>query len=239
MNTSLLRLSVALLSSALLAAEGSAAILTSVSSFAPDPSTVAMSINASGDVYRIKYDHTAAGGPRDAGQTFKASDLSSPVLTGITLQIGSAASAIGAGAPGAAFTIRIFEFSSATSNAPTGSPLFQDTGTLVTDIAQGAYVTFDFGTSITLDPDKFYGFQIGFNSYASNRFIDFVRSGSSVYSNGLLISATNTSAGQPVDTYSNLSADYKVAFLTIPEPSTVMLCGVALISLGLMRQRRR
>ncbi len=221
----------------------SAAVLTDAGIHAPDASEVIFSIAATGDVYRTKYDSTSAGNRRDTGQTFKASDLSNYLLTGMVYQVGSGSSALGAGAPGASFTIKVFEFAGATSIAPIdmANPIYQDTGSLPIEIALGDYIRFDFAQTLELDPNKFYGIQLGFQSVDSKPFIDFVRGAAGTYTNGLSFNAVNTAVGGPPVSYGGTGFDYQIFLVTaaVPEPGSVTLGALVLIGFAFHRISRQ
>lgn len=211
-------------------ADGAVSVVTTTASvFAPPSEEVLLSIApVSNGAFLMKYDGSGTGGRREIGQTFQFPTSGNNPVTGFVFQIGGQSTSLGIGAYGAAFTLNIFLFDSATAVAPTGAPIYTATGLLPTVMALNDYLRFDLDQSLTLLPGQYYGVQLGFKTNASNRTIEFARALDTAYLQGRGIRADNGTTVETLD-YTAATIDFKLSVLTIPEPSSMALLGFIML----------
>jgi len=176
---------------------------------------------------------------RNIGQTFTTT--SSFTLNAFTLQI----DAMGSAAPGAAFSVSLYTYSSAASIVPT-STVWTDSGTfsntLSSDFQNGEiYLTFSVPDTV-LNANTTYGFVLYFTSPdSSTQYISFAQKYGKPYAGGTLFYATSGTPGNPgTSSWVNTNNSLNFWIQSIPEPSFYAFClvgiGLVLIGRGMRKQ---
>lgn len=180
------------------------------------------------------------GSRRDIGQTFSLS--SAITLDKITLQIAG----VSAGAPGAAFTLYLYQFNT-TSDLTAASTVGSWSGTLPDSssltVATYTYNNGTVGPYLTFDiPDVAlssgcYGFVLSFTSLASNEQLSFWTKGGGAYSGGQEIQTDTVGA----TTFTNSNGNDMLFYIqSVPEPGSRNLsAGAIFMSLFFLLWRRR
>lgn len=204
-----------------------ATVLVSVSDTAPTSSFASNTSTAGG----VQWRNNTASGLRDVGQSFLAS--TNLTLDSITFRLAPDA-APGAGALTAAFSVSIFQVSSA-SGVPSGTALYTETGTMSgltgTSSDFSKYVTFNL-TDVALTGGNYYAVMLYFPTQAANRNVTWQVSNSASYTGGMAIVSTDNT------NYSGWGSGSDLVFYAtaVPEPSTVVL---GLLGLAFVVLRRR
>ncbi|GAT32727.1 PEP-CTERM protein-sorting domain-containing protein [Terrimicrobium sacchariphilum] len=220
-----------------------AQLITSVSSTAP-ATDVAISFTTAN--YSATSVNTVGmgwkgdtGSRRDMGQTFTTT--TSFLLDRITVQL----QFVGTSAPGANYSLSLYEFPSAgsltasstvgtwTGTLPGSSTLAPATYTFSNGTV-GPFLTFDM-PNVTLSASTTYGFVLSFTTLASNESLNFWTKGGGAYAGGQQIQTGTAGA----TTFTSSGNDVLFYVQAVPEGSTfAMVLGGALLLFWVRRLRR-
>jgi len=169
---------------------------------------------------------------RDLGQSFKApADMA---LKDLTLNF----YAFGNKAPGASFTLKIYETDNRADNPATGQVVFSDAGTLPSDLAVG-YVTFDLGSAVDLTAGKYYTFIFSFNQMIANEAVNFGVSQSTPSFDGLRWESADGTTFTNTGGISGSKLVFYAYGEPIPEGNSTALLGLGvLVALGCLSRKQ-
>lgn len=168
---------------------------------------------------------------RDLGQTFLVTG-SAPLSVGaITVW----ARDVGSAVPNSGFTLEIWSFSNA-ADAEGDTLVTSQAGVfpggLTTGNGVNRYWTFDIA-DVLLSTGQHYGYMLSFDAEAANRSVNLVEEFAGSFANGSQINRNNDG------NWGVVSGDQEFYIVAVPEPSTIVLTGVAVAFTGFGWWRRR
>lgn len=202
-----------------------AAVTVSFSGSAPTENLVFSQSATSGNNYAW---NGLSSGRRDVGQGFQITQ--DAIMQKITLHVAS----YGAGAPLAAFTLKIFETSSAAEELQNGTLFAPQKGVLPMPLVDSQYITFELDTPISLAANKFYTFVFSFDALASNRSMNFTTGTSSMSG-----TRWNSTDGENYSAVAGAKLTFFIEAQAVPEGDSIVLLGSAGAMVLLARLRRR
>lgn len=208
--------------------QGKAAVITTLSPTAPvDQVQISYTV---GTPIGLQWRYDVASGRRDVGQSFLATD--SFIFDSFSFQLQQT---VPSGAPGANFTVSIFESSTISS---VGSVISTQTGVLaglISGSGAGSWITFDIA-NLAVSSGLYYSFVLSFDAQVANQTLNFNSISPGAYAGGSAWISSNGSAF-------TVPAGQDLLFYvqSIPEPSTVatLIAVASVVVVGrLMRLRR-
>ena len=130
-----------------------------------------------------------AGERRDLGQRFSVQEAGQ-TLDKLVLHLSTIGEAIGEGAGGAPFTVRLVRFVPPSSVEPAAEPVLAASGTLPEVLVPGHYLVLDL-PDVELEARVQYGFEIAFDAPEPGRTVNLSATGKAEYPQGRLYFHTN------------------------------------------------
>lgn len=214
------------------------AVMTSLSSAPPSEERslvrIAVPEGSFGTAYTMRYWNnyaSAANRKREVGQTFVVPGNQPVEIEGFTLRIYDTRESLAGVSTN--FTLSIYKVGQ--DDIPIGSPVYESTGQLPSELSHLSYITFLLDSAVTLEDGVRYGLKISYTSSSGGAQLSFAASSGNIYSEGKSFYHANSDGTDLAGMYYTTAVrdlDLAILYTPIPEGRATALLLGSLAGLG-------